>query len=561
MLRHVNQRLVVPILVLAAVVFTPATRAAADGGSIQGVVRASSGNPISGVFVKVKNGERRLTFMVVTQAQGRYTADNLPPGKYTVQGIGNGYQSALSAPVEVAVGKTVTADLALTAPQAMMKPRGLAREMRTQASGAAPPPPLPEGEGKNIIEESCLQCHNAQRTATQHFSRARWDATIDRMRGYLRGTTGIPDLTSQQTQVLLDYVATNFPATAGGGGNPGAGAAEEQMDPNMHLPRTPLQGDAARYRVVEYELETRNARTHDITVDSKGVGWVGEGNTGYLGRFDPSTFIYTRIPTPVSSTNTFRLNAIQIAPGDQIWVVDGGPNRRWLQFDVRTGEFNSFAAPKPRIGIPSGNTFRTLPDGSVWLTANTTNQLVRLDPATGEFSSYEVPAGLKAGVSARPYGMTVSGDGKIWFAENSFDIVGRLDPATGKIEEFEVPVKGSNPRRMGTDSEGNPWLGLYGANKLLKIDYRTTKMTMFPLPTENSGPYSVSTDQKNNLIWTSQQWVDQLARLDPSTGAVVEYVLPRPDSDVRRIEVDPNNPNRVWWAGSASDRIGYIETY
>ena len=89
----------------------------------------------------------------------------------------------------------------------------------------------------------------------------------------------------------------------------------------------------------------------------------------------------------------------------------------------------------------------------------------------------------------------------------------------------------------------------------------TTKMTMFPLKTENSGPYSVSTDLKNNLIWTSQQWVDQLARLDPSTGAVVEYVLPRPDSDVRRIEVDPNNPNRIWWAGSASDRIGYIETY
>ena len=89
-MRHVNQRLVLPILVLPAVVFTPATRAAANVGSIQGVVRSSSGNPVAGVFVKVKNGGRRLTFMVITQAQGRYTANNLPPGKYTVQGIGSG---------------------------------------------------------------------------------------------------------------------------------------------------------------------------------------------------------------------------------------------------------------------------------------------------------------------------------------------------------------------------------------------------------------------------------------------------------------------------------------
>jgi hypothetical protein len=36
--------------------------------------------------------------------------------------------------------------------------------------------------------------------------------------------------------------------------------------------------------------------------------------------------------------------------------------------------------------------------------------------------------------------------------------------------------------------------------------------------------------------------------------------LPQAESDVRRIEVDQNNPKRVWWVTNAFDaRIGYIE--
>ncbi|OFW44458.1 MAG: hypothetical protein A3J28_05410 [Acidobacteria bacterium RIFCSPLOWO2_12_FULL_60_22] len=557
MFRQVSPKGIAMVVAVVAIAGTHSIRAAGNAGSLQGVVKNSSGAPVSGAFVKVINAERRLTFMAVSQAQGRYTLSNLPPGQYTVQGIGNGLQSEPSAPADVADGRAAAVDVSLTAPQAMMKPKGKSPEMSSEETGGAPPPPLPEGAGKSIVETRCVSCHNAQRTAGQHFNRERWQATIESMRVYLRGTTDSPDLTDPEAQVLLDYVAKNFAPVDGG--DSGSRRVRPPADPNLHLPRIPLQGAAAKYIVVEYELENRNARPHDITADSKGIAWIGEGNHGYIGRFDPSTFTYTRIPVPPAQYKDFRLNAIQIAPQDQIWVVDGGPNRRWIQFDTKTREFNVFEAPKPKMGIPSGNTFRVLPDGSVWLSANTTNQILRLDPATKKYTAYDVPAGVKAGVSARPYGMAVSGDGKLWFAENMFDIVGRLDPATGKIDEFPVPAKDSSPRRMGTDAQGNVWLGLYGANKLVKIDYRTTKMFPYTLPTENSGPYSVSVDLKHNLVWVSEQWSDKLARFDPKTETFVEFPLPRPDSDVRRIEVDQSNPNRVWWSGSGSDRLGYVE--
>src|SRR4051812_22832622 len=84
-------------------------RAADFDGSVQGVVKGASGEALSGAYVKLINPEKRLTFMVVSQAQGHYTMNNLPPGDYTVQGIGNGFQSKLM-PVAVTAGKPATAD-------------------------------------------------------------------------------------------------------------------------------------------------------------------------------------------------------------------------------------------------------------------------------------------------------------------------------------------------------------------------------------------------------------------------------------------------------------------
>src|SRR4029078_11847462 len=79
----------------AALLFVsaPSARATDFSGSVQGVVKSASGQALPGAYVKLNSAERRLTFMVVTQAQGRYTIGNLPPGDYTVQGVGNGFQS------------------------------------------------------------------------------------------------------------------------------------------------------------------------------------------------------------------------------------------------------------------------------------------------------------------------------------------------------------------------------------------------------------------------------------------------------------------------------------
>src|SRR6476620_10724781 len=102
--------LAVATLLLAA----QSAQAAGDRGSVQGTVRNAAGQPVVGAFVKLRNGEARLTFMVISQAQGRFEAGDLPAGRYTVQGVGGLFQSAVSAPLSVTAGQTASTDVALS---------------------------------------------------------------------------------------------------------------------------------------------------------------------------------------------------------------------------------------------------------------------------------------------------------------------------------------------------------------------------------------------------------------------------------------------------------------
>jgi len=141
------------------------------------------------------------------------------------------------------------------------------------------------------------------------------------------------------------------------------------------------------------------------------------------------------------------------------------------------------------------------------------------------------------------------------------DMMARLDPKTGKVEEFKLPPTGGHalPRRMNSDWDGNLWVGIWEAGKLMKIDYKTKQMTLYTPKTPALGMYSVVADKKNKLIWVSAQQVDKIFRFNPATQEFTEFPLSYSQQDPRRIDIDPTNPNRVFFSGNTADRIGFIE--
>jgi streptogramin lyase len=50
--------------------------------------------------------------------------------------------------------------------------------------------------------------------------------------------------------------------------------------------------------------------------------------------------------------------------------------------------------------------------------------------------------------------------------------------------------------------------------------------------------------------------MDVLGRLDPATGQVVEYPMPRPENTFRDFFKD--DKGRMWFGSPANDRVGYF---
>ena len=519
--------------------------AAENNSTIEGVVQDASGKPVTGAFVKLKNNERHLEFMVISQAQGRYTVNNLPAGQYVIQGIGGGYQSNVSAPVDVAEGKTAKQDLSLSAKQGPMLPR--AWPMKTpEALMVTVSKDLPEGDGKKLVAARCTTCHDTERFIGFHMPRDRWAFTVRRMRGRMR-TAKIRDLTPEETKLAIDYLSTNF-------------APMRSVDLNDRLPRALLDGKALHYRAVQYDIVDTNpgSEPHDVAVDPHGNGWVSQ-RVGKLGRLDAKTLEYTEVPIPagVAADDGQVLGNLQIDAKGQLWVPDG-PNYRWLNYDVNTGKFTSYDWPKDNRADAGGNSMLIHPNGTIWETAG--NQVRMLNTSTKEFKFFDTPSYLATQQPNGAYGITVAGDGSVWWAEDMADRMSRIDPVTGKVEEYKIPFDGiAYPRRMSHDARGDLWVGLWNAGLLMKIDYETKQMSFFAPPTETPGTYSVTVDRKNNLIWVSEQMADKIARFNPKTSEWVEFPLPDSESDPRRLEIDPNNPNRIWWSGNLSGRMGFVE--
>ena len=542
---NTRSRILAVVAALAPFASVESVQAQNYSGSVQGVVKGASGQALEGAYVKLTNRDKGLTFMAVTRAQGRYGVNNLPPGNYSVQGIGNGFQSKLTQ-VALADGKQAAADVSLTDKQGDIIANGWIRRPGRVAGNELdqelPPPVLPAGEGKAIVEEKCSQCHFLHRLTQMRWTRANWEQKIVWMRERIH-ERGANDLTEQEQKTVVDYLAKNFSNTT------------PRIDPNGRLSRTLLKGEAAKYIAVDFEGANPDAAWHDIVIDPRGVAWVNQLNVYALGRFDPKTFAFSEVKPPDLGSKPGTLAHMgppSRGKGDSIWMADIGGSRRWLEFDTQNQRFSSYLVPSDFKGPISGNFMRADPNGKmVWTTAGT--RIVGLNIETREFSAYDIPT-----KNPGAYGMDVAGDGRVWFAEREAHKLGRLDPKTGKIDEFKTP--GTDvPRRMGADWNGDIWVGFHETGKLVRVDHKTGKMTFFDPPTKDSGAYIAVADPRTKVIWLTEQTADKIARFDPETQTWTEFSLPIIESDARRIELDPTNPNRIWWAGDTSTHLGYIE--
>jgi hypothetical protein len=75
----------------SAIAFAILLGSACQGATVTGIVKGPDGAPFQGAFVEARNMKMRMTVIVLSDTQGRYRLEKLPPGEYRVQIDATGY--------------------------------------------------------------------------------------------------------------------------------------------------------------------------------------------------------------------------------------------------------------------------------------------------------------------------------------------------------------------------------------------------------------------------------------------------------------------------------------
>ena len=93
--------------------FAPRFAYGAADATISGVVKDPAGAPFRGAFVHAQNVQSKITVNVLSDNQGRYRIQNLPPGEYQIRVTAAGYKADPRTGVKLAAGDSSSLDFAL----------------------------------------------------------------------------------------------------------------------------------------------------------------------------------------------------------------------------------------------------------------------------------------------------------------------------------------------------------------------------------------------------------------------------------------------------------------
>ncbi len=130
-------------------------------------------------------------------------------------------------------------------------------------------------------------------------------------------------------------------------------------------------------------------------------------------------------------------------------------------------------------------------------------------------------------------------------------------PAHISIKAWSVPTPGSRPHDPLATADGALWYSGQLANVLGRLDPQTGAFIEYLLKTPHTGPHGLMEDKAGN-IWFTGNTVAMIGKLDPASGVVTEY--PMPDKTV----TDPHTlvfdqAGILWFTAQVSNRIGRLD--
>jgi len=517
----------------------PGSASAQDQGPIalKGQVTSEQEGAMEGVVVSAKKVGSTVTVSVVSDHQGNYSfpADRLSAGKYTVKIRAIGYDLGALASADVADEQTARLDLKLRKVQ----------NITSQMSNAEWMMSLPGTEEQKAMLLDCASCHTLERIVRSTHNAEEWAHVVMRMRGYGPVSQPIkpqPMLdparagTPDQYRKIADYLATI-----------NLSEVTQWEYPLKTLPRP--TGRATRVIITEYDMPRPTTEPHDVILDAQGNVWYSDFGELFISKFDPRTLKLTEYPTkdfkpgaPVGNLS------LEFDRGGTLWfdtMFQGAlgnldPKTEQISWYPLAKEYNDVRVQLNFVGL------RHDVDGKVWTKSVGTQEIFRLDLATGNWERFQ-PLKYLPGGPYSIYQVISDSQNNLWMAEFTKGHIGKIDAKTGEVTWQKLPTANARARRMNIDDQDRIWVAEYRGNKIAMFDTKTEKVTEYPAPLYTH-PYRATVD-RNGEIWTGGMHSDRAVRIDPKTGETIQYLLPH-ETNMRSVFVDNSTTPVTFWTGS-----------
>jgi virginiamycin B lyase len=281
-----------------------------------------------------------------------------------------------------------------------------------------------------------------------------------------------------------------------------------------------------------------------------------------------------------------------------------------VSFDPMAGEFTKFpvegetVSDSPIINLASSQlTFDTKRD-AVWFTDARTNSVGRLDLASGQIDTVQIPTD-----NAGPMGIILSPDGNIvWFTEITGDKIASINVEPMRITEYSTG-KDSAPTFLTFDDDGILWVTLSFSNSVLRVNTQglssnpSSALTELRLSDDMFSPFGIAvsdgkvyvSDHGSSRIvvadtgfvnyisyWTSpsktfpttlpsqvvadrqgnvyfpQHGGNRISVVD-KTGIMTEYEIPTGPL-ATAVFIATSGDGKVWFTEWASNKVAYLDS-
>jgi streptogramin lyase len=240
---------------------------------------------------------------------------------------------------------------------------------------------------------------------------------------------------------------------------------------------------------------------HTMNADAQGNLWIALEDSFYIARFNTQTKSWRMYPPPEGKvfgvTHDFAYNSDRHVEPDsdgRIWITDLGMNELW-GINIDSGEIKTYKMP-----LAVGEThFHSLLYGAVFDTARD----------------------------------------RVWWAQ-LYGNVGSFDTKNNTVERIVPFERGAGPRRLAIQQDGTLWIPLFGSAELVKFDsVKGIELARYSIPDAGAAPYGVTLDKKRNAIWAATSNSDRIYRFDIATEQWRHYPMPRKETYIRMLEIDP----------------------